>query len=105
MICANMLTRNGFLCGFDVQGHSGSAVCGRDIVCAAVSSAVYMAVNTLTQVSGCAADIREADGLLSCTVCEMDIPKAQEVLKGLHIHLQGLVAQYPKLIKIQLTEV
>ena len=105
MICANMLTRDGALCGFDVQGHSGSAVSGQDIVCAAVSSAVYMAANTLTEVSGCVADIHEADGQLSYTVCEADIQKAQEVLSGLHIHLQGLSAQYPKFIKIQLTEV
>jgi uncharacterized protein YsxB (DUF464 family) len=103
MICAEMLMRNGTLCGFDVQGHSGSAVSGRDIVCAAVSSATYMAANTLTEVCGCQADITEADGRLRVVVAETD--KAQEVLKGLHIHLQGLVAQYPKFITIQLTEV
>ncbi len=105
MICAKLLTRNGSLCGFDVQGHSGSAVSGQDIVCAAVSSAVYMAANTLTEVSGCAADIYEADGHLSCMISNADTQKAQEVLGGLHIHLQGLSAQYPKFIKIQLTEV
>ena len=105
MICATLLTRNGVLCGFDVQGHSGSAVSGQDIVCAAVSSAVYMAANTLTEVCGCDATVQQADGKLCMTVCETDITKAQEVLKGLHIHLQGLVAQYPKFIKIQLTEV
>ncbi len=105
MICANMLMRNGSLCGFDVQGHSGSAESGRDIVCAAVSSAVYMAANTLTEVCGCIADIHEADGRLRMTVTEADFSKAQEVLSGLHIHLQGLVAQYPTFIKIQLTEV
>ena len=103
MICAEMLMRNGTLCGFDVQGHSGSAVSGRDIVCAAVSSATYMAANTLTEVCGCQADVTEADGRLRVVVTETD--KAQEVLKGLHIHLQGLVAQYPKFITIQLTEV
>ena len=105
MICAKLLTRDKQLCGFDVQGHSGSAGSGQDIVCAALSSAVYMAANTLTEVSGCNADIEEADGKLIFTVCKTDIDKAQEVLKGLLIHLQGLVAQYPKFIKIQLTEV
>ena len=105
MICATMLKRNDNLCGFDVQGHSGSAVSGRDIVCAAVSSAVYMAANTLTEVCGCKADIRESDGHLTCTIHTADTQKAQEVLAGLHIHLQGLVAQYPKFITIQLTEV
>ncbi len=105
MICAKMLNRNGLLCGFDVQGHSGAAPSGSDIVCAAVSSAVYMAANTITDVCGCEADIREQDGKLSMTIAEKDIPKAQIVLKGLLIHLQELVAQYPKFIQIQLTEV
>ena len=65
----------------------------------------YMAANTLTEVGGCTADIYEADGHLSCMISNADTQKAQEVLGGLHIHLQGLSAQYPKFIKIQLTEV
>ena len=100
MISAKLLTRNG---GFDISGHSGSAARGSDIVCAAVSSAVYMAANTLTEVCGCNAEIHEADGALRVTVSEPE--QAQIVLKGLEIHLQGLVAQYPQFIKIQLTEV
>ena len=105
MICATLLTRHGSLCGFDVQGHAGAAVSGKDIVCAAVSSAVYMAANTILEVCGCQADVRQADGKLSLLVADADLPKAQQVLKGLQIHLQGLVDQYPKFIQIQLTEV
>lgn len=105
MICATLLTRDNHLCGFEVQGHSGSAVSGQDIVCAAVSSAVYMAANTLTDVCWCSAAITEDDGLLRFTVSRADTQKAQEVLKGLQIHLQGLAHQYPTFIKIQLTEV
>ena len=33
--------------GFEISGHAGGSA-GRDIVCAAVSSAVYMAANTVT---------------------------------------------------------
>ena len=105
MICAKLLTRGEQLCGFDVQGHAGAATSGKDIVCAAVSSAVYMAANTLLEVCGCKATVHEADGKLSLTVIDADLPKAQHVLKGLQIHLQGLVDQYPKFIQIQLTEV
>ncbi len=105
MICAELLMRNGTLCGFDVHGHSGSATAGNDIVCAAVSSAVYLAANTLTEVCGCEASITQADGKLRFVVDVADVNKAQEVLKGLHIHLKGLVAQYPRFITIQLTEV
>ncbi len=105
MICAKMLTRDGQLYGFHLQGHAGAAAHGSDIVCAAVSSAVYMAANTLTEVCGCAADIHESDGLLTIQIAESDVPKAQDTLQGLQLHLQGLTAQYPKFIKIQSTEV
>ena len=105
MICAKLLSRDGKLCGFDVQGHSGLAPSGSDIVCAAVSSAVYMAVNTLTEVCGCDADIHQEDGKLCMTVIKADTDKAQTVLQGLQLHLRELAAQYPTGIQIQQTEV
>ena len=105
MICATMLTRQDKLCGFTVSGHAGMAAHGSDIVCAAVSSAVYMAANTLTDVCGCAADIAEQDGHLSVRLTQPIGDSAQTILKGLQDHLQGLSAQYPNFITIQLTEV
>ena len=51
MICADFhFGENGI--SFTVKGHSGSANAGEDIVCAAVSSAVYMAANTVTEILG-----------------------------------------------------
>ena len=41
--------------GFCISGHAGAGSAGRDIVCAAVSSAAYMAANTLTDVIGAGA--------------------------------------------------
>lgn len=104
MICATFLKRNGQLCGFSVNGHSGSAPSGHDIVCAAVSSAVYMAANTVTDVCGLAADIREEDGHLTLTIVK-DEAKAQTVLQGLKLHLEGLAEQYPTFITTEFTEV
>ena len=105
MISAVLFRKGGEFTGFRASGHSGYAEEGSDIVCAAVSSAVYMAANTLTDVCGCAADIHESDGDLALQVTETDVQKAQNVLQGLQMHLQGLSAQYPKFIKIQSTEV
>lgn len=104
MICATFLKRNGNLCGFSVKGHSGSALSGHDIVCAAVSSAVYMAANTITEVCGCAADIREEDGHLTLKIVK-DEANAQMILQGLKLHLEVLAEQYPKFITTQFTEV
>ena len=105
MICAEFLLRDGHLCGFSVRGHAGADAQGKDIVCAAVSSAVYMAANTVTDVSGCKAHVHEGEGLLTVSVAKADEQKAQIILQGLMLHVQGLSAQYPQYIQVQQTEV
>ena len=105
MIRATILTRGEQLCGFEIQGHAGFAEQGRDIVCAAVSSAAYLTANTLTEVCGCRAKVNEKEGRLSVIVSPEEEKAAQVTLKGLQLHLDGLSAQYPKYIQLQLTEV
>ncbi len=53
--------------GFEISGHAGGNA-GTDIVCAAVSSAVYMAANTVTEIIKVHADISEQDGHLTFSV-------------------------------------
>ena len=77
--------------GFEISGHAGGSA-GTDIVCAAVSSAVYMAANTVTD-----------DGHLKFSVGEEN-DSAAAVLDGLKLHLTELSKQYPKKIKV-ITEV
>ena len=89
--------------GFKVSGHSG--VRGESIVCAAVSSACYMAANTITDVLGLQADVSERDGYMSVIVSGDDIPKASAILAGLRLHLEQLAGQYPNQIKIIISEV
>ena len=105
MIRATFLTTAGQLCGFTVQGHAGQAEYGRDIVCAAVSSAVYLTANTLTEVCGVSADIQESDGRMAVRINSEELSLAQITLRGLQIHLEGLSAQYPQFIHLQQTEV
>ncbi len=88
--------------GFEISGHAGGSA-GTDTVCAAVSSAVYMAANTVTDVIRIHADISERDGYLKFSVCgEND--SAAAVLDGLKLHLSELSKQYPKKITV-ITEV
>ncbi len=105
MICAEFLLRDGRLCGFSVRGHAGAETQGKDIVCAAVSSAVYMAANTVTDVCGCKAHVHESEGLLTVSVKQADEQKVQIILQGLMLHVQGLSAQYSQYIQVQQTEV
>lgn len=91
--------------GFCINGHAGAGSAGRDIVCAAVSSAAYMAANTLTDVVGAQPDIALADGLLRVSVPVAERPKCDVILRGLMMHLTQLAGQYPKNIHITYTEV
>ncbi len=91
------------LAGFQVSGHSG--IQGKSIVCAAVSSACYMAANTITDVLLIDADILLRDGLMRLAISNDDISKARVILQGLQMHLTQLGEQYPKEIKIQISEV
>ena len=81
--------------GFSVSGHCTAN--DRDengrLLCAAVSSAVYMAANTLTEIVGSSCDITEEDGHLSLKV-EKECDGTQIVLRGLLLHLQQLAEQY-----------
>lgn len=96
--------RNGIV-GFSVKGHS-SCNCDDEegkIVCSAVSSAVYMAANTLTEIIGdsCEIDVSDAVFILQNKTSSRE---GRLVLEGLKLHLTELSLQYTQRIKI-LTEV
>ncbi|MBQ6862628.1 MAG: ribosomal-processing cysteine protease Prp [Clostridia bacterium] len=99
MICTVFRLHDQQLTGFTVKGHSGTAARGSDIVCAAVSSAAYMTVNTLTEIIGVQAEIEVEDGYLHCMVSDGN-SSASDLLAGFRLHMEQLAEQYPKAIKI-----
>lgn len=103
MIRADFCIRGGNVVSFTVKGHSGFARSGEDVICASVSSAVYMAVNTVTEIAGQTCNVTEKDGYLSFGTESLN-EGAQTVLKGLRLHLSELSKQYPKYITVN-TEV
>ena len=100
MITVRFTSENGSLTGFSVQGHAGLAPAGQDILCAAVSSAAYMTVNTLTEIYGlpCSPDV--GDGTMSVLLAASDAAAVQPLLKGFSLHVRELSRQYPKQLKI-----
>ncbi len=86
-----------------MSGHTG--IRGESIVCAAVSSACYMAANTITDVLLIDADISLRDGFMKVMVGDNDIDGIQVILQGLQMHLEQLAEQYPNKIRIQISEV
>lgn len=103
MIKASFTKKDGLITGFRISGHSGAAPSGSDIVCAAVSSAAYMAANTVTEVMKLDADVSERDGLLELELAG-PAEKARDVMEGLLLHLTDLASQYPDRIKITVME-
>lgn len=95
--------RSGSLRGFELSGHAGSGVYGSDIVCAAVSSAAYMAANTVTEVLSVEADTDVRDGYMKFSFSSGN-SAAEAVLDGLELHLIELEKEYPKKLKV-ITEV
>lgn len=106
MIQARILVRpDGLISGFCIVGHSGRAESGRDVLCAFVSSAAYMAANTITDVIRANAKATDSDGYMRLDVAESDLPRCQDILAGLVLHLEETEKQYPKNLKVTLTEV
>lgn len=87
------------LSGFLLDGHAGQGPEGTDIVCAAVSSAAYMAANTITEIMGVPADAKAEDGWIQLRI-RSDTARCQELLKGLRLHLAELERQYPENLKV-----
>lgn len=90
--------------GFVSKGHALTAPSGQDILCAFVSSACLMAANTVTDVIGLSAEAEAEKGYLKLIVKDDPIP-AQDILKGLLLHLSELQKDYPENIKIKISEV
>ena len=104
MIKVVFFQKKSVITGFEVSGHSMSAQHGQDIICAFVSSACLMAANTVTEVIGLKAQSKMSDGYLKFAVTENE-EKAGAVLSGLRLHLAELEKDYPKNIKVTISEV
>ncbi|MBR6902537.1 MAG: ribosomal-processing cysteine protease Prp [Clostridia bacterium] len=87
--------------GFSITGHSTKDA-GDDegrALCAAVSSAAYMAANTITEVIKDTAEIEVKDGEMFLSA-QNPSDKTIAVLKGLRLHLSELSKQYGKRLSV-----
>ncbi len=87
--------------GFSVKGHSTENCDDENgkLVCSAISSAVYLVANTVTEIIGDTADIKVEDALM---VLRVDKPsdETKALLKGFKLHIEELSVQYSNLIKV-----
>lgn len=96
-------TDNGLITGFSIEGHSGYAPEGEDVVCAAVSSAAYMAVNTLTDVLRITPLVLNTDeASMEMLLKSKDYSEAAVILEGFRLHISALQQQYGNYIKVKI---
>ncbi len=90
------------LCGFEVAGHSTQSCddANGKLVCSAVSSAAYMAANTITEIIGDKCDALVEDGVMKIYVhCPSDASRV--VLDGFRLHIEELSKQYSKRLRLE----
>ena len=86
--------------GVVISGHSGYAEEGSDIICASVSSAIYMVANTITEVIGADIDVKINDGFMDLRIPE-PTRETDILIEGLKIHIGQLSQQYPQYVITQ----
>lgn len=93
---------DGRIDGFVVEGHSGYAEEGADIVCAAISAAVGLTECTINEVLGVGAPVRarEEDARISLKLPaglgEANEHTCQNLLTGMMVYLQAMGEEYPE---------
>ena len=92
---------DGRIDGFVVEGHSGYAEAGSDIVCAAISAAVGLTECTINEVMGLGAPVKakEESARISLKLPpklnEASDNLCQALLTGLLVYLQAMGEEYP----------
>ena len=97
-------TRDGAFSGVTCKGHTGYAEAGEDIVCAAVSTAVSFAVNTISDVLGVRAKckVQQDEARITLTLpatCESE-DAVQAVLTGMMLTLTKWRDDYPDYLEV-----
>ena len=99
MITANVFYRKGKIAGFLVEGHSGYAPEGQDIVCAAVSTAVQSCVVGITEVLKIPVNLKIEEARLEFFLNDTNQKTAQEFMKTCELCIKNISEQYPDYVK------
>ena len=105
MIKAELFVKDKKIVGFHLTGHAGMDEYGKDVLCAFVSSAAYMTVNTVTDIICADAQASADDGDMYLMISDKDADRCCDILSGFKLHLMNTREQYPKYLKVIFTEV
>lgn len=92
--------------GYEVSGHALYDDYGKDIICAAVSSSVFMCTNCLTDILHISGKIDVIDNeKIGVKVQKEDVDECQTIFRALELHLSGLEKQYGNFLVVKHLEV
>ena len=94
--------RGGSIYGFVVTGHAGYGKEGTDIVCSAVSSAVMLVCNTVTDFFHADAAVAVGENRIELRLNSSDQP-SERLLEAFRAHMEGIAEDYPG-VKVELRE-
>ena len=106
MIEVTFYSEGSRLTGFTVQGHSGLADPGEDVLCAAVTSAVRLAECAVNDVLGleAAVKVKQKDASISLklpsALGQTNESTCQTLLAALMVHCVQLAEEYPENISV-----
>ncbi len=100
MIKFKVKRSRGKIVELEVFGHAGYDECGKDIICAAVSTACIMTINGIEQQQLANIVYSENDGYLICEIPEEREYGADLLLNSLMITIYEIAKQYKKYLFI-----
>ena len=94
---------------FVVQGHSGYAEEGSDIVCSAISAIAFTAVGAIEELIGLKGFFKQRDGFMACKL-NMDLSPelrhdANVIMATAEIGFKQIAYAYPDYVKVKDEEV
>ena len=104
MIRAAFWEQTGRIRRFEIAGHAGWADAGEDILCAAVSSAVQLAANTVTDAACLPAAVAVRENTITVSLSDDPSGFADLIFRGLRTHLIQLAEDFPGTIQVETRE-
>ncbi|MBO8424165.1 MAG: ribosomal-processing cysteine protease Prp [Firmicutes bacterium] len=100
MTTIRIFRTEGHITAVTVEGHTGYAEEGSDIVCAAVSALTQGALLGIREVAGIGAESRVSDGRLTFRLKEHN-EKSDAILETMRLALLDVTKGYPRYIRME----
>ena len=101
MTKVEFIYEKGKIVSFTASGHSGYAPEGEDIVCASISTAVWMTANALINILALDVEYEEKGVCISLKVNESAVDDSQVMLINLKEFLCNLTIEYGKYLTVK----